>query len=130
MVSRMIGRMGVLWSGLALGAATLFVASPAATAAPVAPAVAWNCPDGSFCIFSGWNGEGTPCQWTPPSKANTADDCSFIQNGQTVLSVWNRTNQRKQYYTHTNFNNRVGSTPSGGRGNLQGSYQIRSFRPQ
>ncbi|MCT9092313.1 peptidase inhibitor family I36 protein [Streptomyces sp. ASQP_92] len=105
---------------------------PTATAAPAAPAraAAYNCSPGYFCIYSDWNGGGTRCQWSQERLANTADNCSFIQRGQNVRSVWNKTNHRVQYYTGTNYNHRVGSTPSGQGGNLQGSYQIRSFKPQ
>ncbi|MEU8963781.1 peptidase inhibitor family I36 protein [Streptomyces sp. NPDC048491] len=105
---------------------------PTATAAPAAPAraAAYNCTSGYFCIYSGWNGSGTRCQWSQSKLANTADNCSFIQQGKKVLSVWNKTGHRVQYYTQTNYNARVGSTESGKGGNLQGSYQIRSFKPQ
>ncbi|GAA0930242.1 peptidase inhibitor family I36 protein [Streptomyces thermoalcalitolerans] len=99
-------------------------------AADAAPAVDYNCTSGYFCIYSDWNGRGTRCQWKQASKANTADDCSFIQKGQNVRSVWNGTGHRVQYYTQTNYKNRVGSTPAGAGGNLQGNYQIRSFKPQ
>ncbi len=115
----------------ALGAVP--TATAATTAAP-APAggtrAAYDCTDGYFCIYSGWNGGGTRCQWSQSRKANTADDCSFIQKGKNVLSVRNRTPHRVQYYKQTNYNARVGSTTSGNRGNLQGNYQIRSFKPQ
>ncbi|GHB38300.1 hypothetical protein GCM10010331_27290 [Streptomyces xanthochromogenes] len=104
-------------------------AVPTATAAP-AQAAAYNCTSGYFCIYSGWNGGGTRCQWSQSKLANTADNCSFIQKGQKVLSLWNKTGHRVQYYTQTNYNARVGSTESGKGGNLQGSYQIRSFEPQ
>ncbi|MEV7379745.1 peptidase inhibitor family I36 protein [Streptomyces lydicus] len=119
----------------AIAAAALVTAlgvTPTASAAPAAPAraAAYRCSSGYFCIYSDWNGGGTRCQWSQSSKANTADDCSFIQRGQNVRSVWNNTGHRVQYYTQTNYHARVGSTPSGAGGNLQGSYQIRSFRPQ
>ncbi|MCW7941314.1 peptidase inhibitor [Streptomyces hygroscopicus] len=105
---------------------------PTAAAAPgnSAHRAAYNCSPGYFCIYSDWNGGGTRCQWSQPSKANTADDCSFIQRGYNVRSVWNGTGHRVQYYTQTNYQHRVGSTPAGAGGNLQGSYQIRSFKPQ
>ncbi|MFC9619271.1 peptidase inhibitor family I36 protein [Streptomyces sp. NPDC056930] len=90
----------------------------------------YSCSPGYFCIYSDWNGGGTRCQWSDKKRANTADDCSFIQRGQNVRSVWNATGHRVQYYTQTNYNARVGSTPAGSGGNLQGSYQIRSFKPQ
>lgn len=122
-------------SSLALAAAAVvavFGAAPPASAAPAAAAspAAYSCSRGYFCIYSDWNGGGTRCQWSQASKANTADDCSFIQRGQNVRSVWNNTGHRVQYYTQTNYHARVGSTPSGAGGNLQGSYQIRSFKPQ
>ncbi|GAA0460443.1 peptidase inhibitor family I36 protein [Streptomyces sp. NPDC046215] len=110
-------------------AAVAFSALPAATAAPSSLA-AYNCAPGHFCIYNGWNGSGTRCQWSQDSKANTADDCSFIQRGQNVRSVWNGTGHRVQYYSQTNHKGRVGSTPAGAGGNLQGSYMIRSFKPQ
>lgn len=101
------------------------------TSTAVAPTVAaYSCSSGYFCIYSDWNGGGTRCQWSQERKANTADDCSFIRRGENVRSVRNNTNHRVQYYTQTNYNSRVGSTPSGGEGNLQGNYQIRSFKSQ
>ncbi|WP_335936693.1 peptidase inhibitor family I36 protein [Streptomyces sp. PTD5-9] len=115
--------------GLATGPAA---ASADGTASAPAPrtAAAYNCSAGYFCIYSDWNGGGTRCQWSDKKRANTADDCSFIQRGTNVRSVWNSTGHRVQYYTKTNYNNRVGSTAAGKGGNLQGNYQIRSFQPQ
>ncbi|GGW25404.1 peptidase inhibitor family I36 protein [Streptomyces alanosinicus] len=115
----------------AVALAAAFGAVPTATAASSAPARAsYRCTPGYFCIYSGWNGGGTRCQWSQRSKANTADDCAFIRRGQKVRSLWNGTGHRVQYYTQTNYHGRVGSTPAGAGGNLQGSYQIRSFKPQ
>ncbi|MEV5124538.1 peptidase inhibitor family I36 protein [Streptomyces decoyicus] len=114
----------------ALAAALGTVPTASATPTESARAAAFSCTSGYFCIYSDWNGGGTRCQWSQSSKANTADDCSFIQRGQNVRSVWNSTRHRVQYYTQTNYHARVGSTPSGAGGNLQGSYQIRSFKPQ
>ncbi|MEV0682165.1 hypothetical protein AB0I60_37175 [Actinosynnema sp. NPDC050436] len=37
---------------------------------------------------------------------------------------------RTAYYTSIDYDSWAGSTPSLAGGNLQGSYQIRSFRPQ
>ncbi|MFF2407221.1 peptidase inhibitor family I36 protein [Streptomyces sp. NPDC058092] len=111
----------------AAGAAENAVAKNAAVESARA---SYSCSPGYFCIYSDWNGGGTRCQWSDKKRANTADDCSFIQRGQNVRSVWNATGHRVQYYTQTNYNARVGSTPAGSGGNLQGSYQIRSFKPQ
>lgn len=118
----------------ALGTAPTVAASPSAPASTStsshAKAAAFHCRPGAFCIYSNYNGRGVRCQWTQPRKANTADDCSFIRRGHKARSLWNGTGHRVQYYTHTNYHHRVGSTHSGRGGNLQGSYQIRSFRPQ
>ncbi|MFD8824973.1 peptidase inhibitor family I36 protein [Streptomyces sp. NPDC059605] len=100
------------------------------TARSAGARASFSCSPGYFCIYSDWNGGGTRCQWSDKQRANTADDCSFIQRGQNVRSVWNATGHRVQYYTRTNYNSRVGSTPAGSGGNLQGNYQIRSFKPQ
>jgi hypothetical protein len=110
------------------------MASATAPAAAPAAAASNNCRSGYFCIYSGYNGwtksNVARCQWSQSSKANTADNCSFIQQGKHVLSVWNSTGHRVQYYTQTNYHSRVGSTRAATGGNLQGSYQIRSFKPQ
>ncbi|MER5365943.1 peptidase inhibitor family I36 protein [Streptomyces sp. NPDC002722] len=121
--------------GLATGPAATATTGNAATAAtgnaaPASARASFSCSPGYFCIYSDWNGGGTRCQWSDKQRANTADDCSFIQRGQNVRSVWNATGHRVQYYTQTNYNARVGSTPAGNGGNLQGNYQIRSFKPQ
>jgi hypothetical protein len=124
-----------LFAVVSVASVAFFGVVPTATAAPTTPTTAayktqYNCTPAYFCIYSDWNGGGTRCQWQQSSKANTADDCSFIQRGQNVRSVWNGTGHRVQYYTGTNYQSRVGSTPAGAGGNLQGSYQIRSFQPQ
>ncbi|MFE7358615.1 peptidase inhibitor family I36 protein [Streptomyces sp. NPDC057543] len=121
--------------GLGTGPAAAGAAENAAGKSTGANAVesaraSYSCSPGYFCIYSDWNGGGTRCQWSDKKRANTADDCSFIQRGKNVRSVWNATGHRVQYYTQTNYNARVGSTPAGSGGNLQGSYQIRSFKPQ
>ena len=89
-----------------------------------------RCSIGHFCIYEGFNGESTQCQWSDRAVRDTADQCSFIRRGAVVRSVYNRTEHRVQYYTQNGYNNRVGSTQPSNRGNLAGSYQIRSFQPQ
>ncbi|MEU2729198.1 peptidase inhibitor family I36 protein [Streptomyces griseoviridis] len=116
----------------ALGTAPAVSAAPASAPAPAARAAAavFRCDPGHFCIYSGWGGAGSRCQWTSARVANTADGCAFIRRGKKVLSLWNGTGHRIQYYKQTNFQARVGSTAAGHGGNLQGSYQIRSFKKQ
>ncbi|MFJ7590205.1 peptidase inhibitor family I36 protein [Streptomyces sp. NPDC097617] len=93
-------------------------------------AAAYTCNSGNFCIYSDWNGGGERCEFPDAQRANTADNCGFIQRQINVRSVWNGKNNRVQYYTQTNYNSRVGSTPGGQGGNLMGNYQIRSFKKQ
>ncbi|MFF2198235.1 peptidase inhibitor family I36 protein [Streptomyces sp. NPDC058157] len=114
-------------AGLSL--ALSLAAAPFASAAGSQTA-AYTCNSGNFCIYSDWNGGGERCEWSDAQRANTADNCGFIQRGINVRSVWNGKNNRVQYYTQTNYNARVGSTPGGAGGNLMGSYQIRSFKKQ
>ncbi|GAA1310037.1 peptidase inhibitor family I36 protein [Saccharothrix xinjiangensis] len=114
----------------ALLAAAAAVTAPTAAASPDTAPRAYNCPNGSFCIYSGWDGGGTRCQWSDSSVSNTNDHCSFIRSGHNVRSVWNNTNHRVQYFTGTNHNDRVGSTNSLAGGNLTGNYKIMSFKPQ
>ncbi|WEH37023.1 peptidase inhibitor family I36 protein [Streptomyces sp. AM 4-1-1] len=90
------------------------------------PSASYSC-TGKFCIYNGWDGSGSSCQWSG-DKANTADGCSFIKRGGNVRSVWNGTGGKVTYYTQTNYKKKVGSTPAGQGGNLQGNYQIRSFK--
>lgn len=90
-----------------------------------------TCQNGNFCLYAGWDGSGTLCQWSDPSVNNTNDKCSFIKRGDNVRSVKNNTNHRVQYYTGTNCDTgRVGSTEAGQGGNLKGDYKIYSFKPQ
>lgn len=119
----------LLAAALLAAAATTATTAPAA-ASPDASPRAYNCPIGSFCIYSGWDGGGTRCQWPDRERTNTNDDCSFIRAGHNVLSVWNNTNHRVQYFTGTNYQDRVGSTNSLEGGNLKGNYKIMSFKPQ
>ncbi|MFI1012492.1 peptidase inhibitor family I36 protein [Streptomyces sp. NPDC020965] len=114
-------------ASIALTAA--FTAAPTATAEPKTVAYP-SCGGGQFCIYSDWNGTGEVCASSARSVSNTADYCGFIQRGQTVKSVWNFSGHRKQYYTQPNHQSRVGSTLNNQGGNLQGGYQIRSFKPQ
>ncbi|MFR0357626.1 peptidase inhibitor family I36 protein [Streptomyces sediminimaris] len=116
--------------GIALAFGGITAAPATALTAAPAQASSYSCSSGYFCIYNGWNGSGHRCQWKQRSVSNTANDCSWIRKGWKVRSVYNRTGHRVQYYTRDNYHNRVGSTASGHRGSLEGTYQIRSFRPQ
>ncbi|MFF2653729.1 peptidase inhibitor family I36 protein [Streptomyces sp. NPDC058045] len=117
-------------SAPAASAAPTASAAPAASVAAPATSARYTCSAGYFCIYSGWNGGGSRCQWKSAKVSDTAANCSFIRRGYKVKSVWNGTGKRKQFYTSTNYHHRIGSTRAGSGGNLQGNYQIRSFKPQ
>ncbi|GGP93969.1 peptidase inhibitor family I36 protein [Streptomyces melanogenes] len=101
-------------------------------AAPTAAAAAYSCDPGYFCMYSGWNGTGERCQYWQGEKRDTADDCGFVQRRWNTLSAYNFTGHRVQYYSGNNHSSRtrVGSSQPNERGNLQGSYQIRSMKRQ
>ncbi|MWA11700.1 peptidase inhibitor family I36 protein [Streptomyces sp. BA2] len=115
----------------ALGAVPAATATPAATEAPtvISSRAAYDCTPGHFCIYSEPNGEGMLCQWSQPSTAETAANCPFINWGQNVGSVRNATGHLVQYYKQANYRTPAGPIPHGAGGNLEGSYQIRSFKP-
>lgn len=97
--------------------------APVASAAPAG----YSCSPGYFCMYSGWNGTGTRCQYKQKTR-DTAAACSFIRNGRNVRSVHNANRHTATYYTGTNYGHRIGSTKPSQYGNLQGSYQIRSIK--
>jgi len=106
---------------------TLMVATPTASAeAHSVPAAAdWNCSVGYVCFFTGANGTGDRCQYSEShKKAN--EICSW--GLKKPLSVWNRTSSKATYYGSQDFRDKIGSTESGKRGNLQGTYTIRSLK--
>ena len=116
--------------GLTTAATAVASTTPARADSHVAAPDYSRCTIGYFCIYDGWNGTGAQCQWSDREVRDTADLCSFIQRGAVVRSVYNRTEHRVQYYTKNGYNDRIGSTLPGDKGNLAGTYQIRSFKPQ
>lgn len=117
--------------GLATAATAVASTTPARPDSHVTAPDYSRCTIGYFCIYDGFNGTGTQCQWSDREVRDTADLCSFIQRrGTVVRSVYNRTEHRVQYYTKNNYNDRIGSTLPSNKGNLAGTYQIRSFKSQ
>lgn len=83
-----------------------------------------NCSSGYICFYQQTGGYGGRCQY---SRSNTSAHsiCSWSLNR--PRSVWNRSNYRVHYYSRTSYYGRIGSTLSGIRGNLAGTYNIRSI---
>ncbi|MCU4748355.1 MULTISPECIES: peptidase inhibitor family I36 protein [Streptomyces] len=86
-----------------------------------------DCTSGYICFFSAANGGGSKCQWSSALNSDTRPQCSWMNSGTTAKSVYNRTSYRYHYYLDKNYKNRLGSTLSGGQGNLAGSYTIGSL---
>ncbi|MFB7762827.1 peptidase inhibitor family I36 protein [Streptomyces xiamenensis] len=86
-----------------------------------------DCDNGWICFFSATNGGGSKCQWNAALNSDTRPQCSWMNSGTTAKSVYNRTSYRYHYYLDKNYKNRLGSTLSGGQGNLAGSYTIGSL---
>ncbi|MFF5982687.1 peptidase inhibitor family I36 protein [Streptomyces olindensis] len=97
---------------------------PAASAAPAAEGYD-RCDEGKFCFFSGWNGKGSICEALPPLQ-DTVEKCGPWAGNSNAKSAYNRSSRAAvNIYAGTNYTQRKGSVEY--RGNLQGSYKIRSF---
>ncbi|WP_282693178.1 peptidase inhibitor family I36 protein [Streptomyces sp. CC208A] len=86
-----------------------------------------DCPSGWICFWSGSNGTGSRCQWSSSLNPRAREECSWMNNGTYTKSVYNRTSYRYHYYKAFNYKDRIGSTLSGGQGNLAGTYNIGSL---
>jgi hypothetical protein len=94
-----------------------------------APLVAWECPSGRVCFWNNFDGAGSRCYWNAddPNWLSGSIRCSWADT-YNVRSVSNRKTVRVEYFTSTNYRNRIGSTTGLGRGNLAGTYELRSHR--
>lgn len=99
----------------------------------VAPANRYSrCPDGNICFFTGFDGNGSMCNWNASNDPDWRDGavrCSWAAT-HNVCSVSNRTSRRVQYYKAANYQRRVGSTLPGVAGNLACTYKLRSHKCQ
>ncbi|MFE2044910.1 peptidase inhibitor family I36 protein [Streptomyces sp. NPDC059477] len=86
-----------------------------------------DCPSGYICFWSEPGGEGLRCSWSAALNPRAREACSWMNNGTTTKSVYNRTSYRYHYYRAFNYQDRIGSTLSGGQGNLAGTYTIGSL---
>jgi hypothetical protein len=88
-----------------------------------------DCPGGNICFFNGPNGTGGRCSWREYDEDWTSGGtvCSWATT-MNVKSVINNTSHRIEYFKKTGYRDRVGSTMPGVRGNLAGTYQLRSHR--
>ncbi len=84
-----------------------------------------RCVGGNFCFFSGYNGAGSICQ-SRYDESDTVAKCGAWVGNYNAKSAYNNSGRGPvNIYAGTNYTQRKGSVAN--QGNLQGSYQIRSF---
>jgi hypothetical protein len=94
---------------------------------------AWACDRGSICFWNRPNGTGSRCMWdvADPDWLNGNIHCSWA-NIDPVRSVYNNSGPTDKpytgvvYYRRDNYKDRVGCTRNWERGNLAGTYMVRS----
>ncbi|MEU0797313.1 peptidase inhibitor family I36 protein [Amycolatopsis sp. NPDC005961] len=102
----------------------------AETGAALAP---WDCSLGNVCFWNGFGGTGGRCMWSvaDPDWTSGAIRRSWATNAE-VKSVYNRGTSSGftgvRYYRNTGYNNSAGCTRQGQKGDLAGTYQIRSHQ--
>jgi hypothetical protein len=98
-----------------------------------APLAAWACPINHVCFWNQPNGRGRRCIWdvADPDWLNGSIQCSWAREN--VKSVFNNSGPEGGhdwtgvvYYRQDRFRNRVGCTRNFQKGNLAGTYTVRS----
>lgn len=123
----------ILRSAAGVVAAFGMATAVAMTVPGSASAASWDCPGGNICFYSGDNGSGQRCVWDTDDRdwRNGADQCSWAAD-KNVRSVFN--NDTKPgftgvvYYKGANYDDRAGCTKQGQKGNLAGTYKLRSHQ--
>ncbi|WP_143466606.1 peptidase inhibitor family I36 protein [Lentzea kentuckyensis] len=93
----------------------------------------WECSIGHVCFWNDFQGKGKRCMWE-----NQDDDwnsapvvCSWASSNE-VKSVYNRgtSSQFKGvvFYRNTGFHDRIGCTKQGQKGDLTGTYKVKSHQ--
>ncbi|GGU13257.1 peptidase inhibitor family I36 protein [Lentzea flava] len=94
---------------------------------------AWDCNTGNVCFWNGFGGTGGRCMWSVADPDWTSGDikCSWATTKE-VKSVYNRGTSSSLtgvvFYRNTGYNNRIGCTRQGQKGDLAGTYQVRSHQ--
>src|SRR5690348_2540175 len=83
---------------------------------------AWDCNTGNVCFWTGFGGTGSRCMWDVADSDWTSGTikCSWATTKE-VKSVYNRgTSSAKGvvFYRNTGYNNRIGCTKQGQKGDL------------
>jgi len=126
---------------VALAAPSAQAEAPVAQAAAVGAAfdsetgqalAAWDCNTGNICFWNGFGGTGGRCMWDVADSDWTAGTykCSWATTKE-VKSVYNRGTSSAtgvRFYRNTGYNNSIGCTRQGQKGDLAGTYQVRSHQ--
>lgn len=119
-------------ASVAAGATVLAGLGLGAAAAPAqAKEAAYSCPSGSVCFYSGDNGSGSRCVWSGNDNdwRNGDIQCSWAAD-KNVRSIYNNGTSGMVviYYSGANYQTRKGCTTKGTKGNLAGTYKLRSHK--
>lgn len=121
-----------MFAGLAAGvatAATLVMPGSANAAASAPP----PCPEKYVCFYTGSNYTGDMCMWSQadPDWRNGNIKCSWSAT-KNVKSIKNNGTSSNwsgvAYYSGKDYGTRKGCTKQGKKGNLAGTYKLRSHR--
>lgn len=101
------------------------------TASPAQAASYADCTSGNICFYTGDNGTGKMCKWDGNDNdwRNGSIQCSWAADNN-VRSVYNNgtSGMSVVYYSGANYETRKGCTKSGVKGNLAGTYKLRSHK--
>ncbi len=92
-----------------------------------------DCQSGDVCFYTGANGSGQMCAWDgdDPDWRTGAVKCTWAATTN-VRSVYNNGTkgvyQDVVYYSGKDYTNRIGCTKVGKKGNLTGTYRLRSHK--
>lgn len=114
-----------------IAGSTLLAGIGLGVAATPAHAAYSDCESGEICFYTGDNGTGKMCAWDGNDSdwRNGAVQCSWAADNN-VRSVYNNGTSGKAvvYYSGANHENRKGCTTKGKKGNLAGTYKLRSHK--
>lgn len=127
-------KVRAIWSVTASTVGAVAMAAGLALVVPgSANAATFSCPAGNVCFYTGDNGTGQKCVWSvaDPDWRNGAIQCSWAAD-KNVRSVFNNGQNPNLtgvvYYRGANYHDRVGCTRQGQKGNLAGTYKLRSHK--
>lgn len=117
-------------AGLFAGATLLAGAGLGAVATPAHAAYS-DCEKGDICFYTKDNGKGKMCAWSGNDNdwRNGSIQCSWAADSN-VRSIHNNgtSGMAVVYYSGANYENRKGCTAKGKKGNLAGTYKLRSHK--